>query len=122
MSNELLTILEYIEQERGISRESTVRALENAILTASRKSIHPASELKVKIDPPTGKIQAWAILEVVDGIPNSDQLTLARAQEVFPDDKVRAVSAEIFASLYMGIHKDIFMLTPYETRKYPPPR
>ncbi|MBO5821827.1 MAG: transcription termination/antitermination protein NusA, partial [Lentisphaeria bacterium] len=88
MSNELLTILEYIEQQRGISRESTVRALENAILTASRKSIHPASELKVKIDPPTGRIQAWAILEVVDGIPNSDQLTLARAQEVFPDVKV----------------------------------
>ena len=68
MSNELLTILEYIEQQRGISRESTVRALENAILTASRKSIHPASELKVKIDPPTGRIQAWAILEVVDGV------------------------------------------------------
>ena len=88
MSNELLTILEYIEQERGISRESTVRALENAILTASRKSIHPASELKVKIDPPTGKIQAWATLEVVDGIPNSDQLTLARAQELYPDVKV----------------------------------
>ena len=88
MSNELLTILEYIEQERGISRESTVRALENAILTASRKSIHPASELKVKIDPPTGKIQAWATLEVVDGIPNSDQLTLARAQELYPEVKV----------------------------------
>ena len=88
MSNELLTILEYIEQERGISRESTVRALENAILTASRKSIHPASELRVKIDPPTGKIQAWATLEVVDGIPNSDQLTLARAQELYPDVKV----------------------------------
>ena len=51
MANELLTILEYIEQERGISRESLVRALESAILTASRKSIHPASELKVKIDP-----------------------------------------------------------------------
>ena len=52
MSNELLTILEYIEQERGISRESTIRALESAILSASRKSIHPASELKIKIDPP----------------------------------------------------------------------
>ena len=31
MANELLTILEYIEQERGISRESLVRALESAI-------------------------------------------------------------------------------------------
>ena len=47
MANELLTILEYIEQERGISRDSLIKALESAILTAARKSIHPASELKV---------------------------------------------------------------------------
>ena len=85
MSNELLTILEYIEQERGISRESMIKALENAILTASRKSIHPASELKVKIDPPTGKIQAWAVLEVVTENPNCDQLMYERAKERFPD-------------------------------------
>ena len=88
MANELLTVLEYIEQERGISRESLIKALETAILTASRKSIHPASELKVKIDPPTGKIQAWAVLEVVDSNPNCDQLLLARAKERFPGVKV----------------------------------
>ena len=88
MANELLTVLEYIEQERGISRESLIKALETAILTASRKSIHPASELKVKIDPPTGKIQAWAVLEVVESNPSCDQLLLARAKERFPDVKV----------------------------------
>ena len=87
VSNELLTILEYIEQERGISRESLVKALESAILTASRKSIHPASNLKVKIDPPTGKIQAWAMLEVVESNPNCDQLLIARARERFPEVK-----------------------------------
>ena len=88
MSNELLTVLEYIEQERGISRESLIKALETAILTASRKSIHPANELKVKIDPPTGKIQAWAVLQVVESNPNCDQLLLARAKERFPEAKV----------------------------------
>ena len=88
MANELLTILEYIEQERGISRENLIKALENAILTASRKSIHPASELTVKIDPHSGKIQAWAKLEVVAASPSSDQLILARARERFPDVKV----------------------------------
>ena len=86
-NNELLTILEYIEQERGISRESLIRALESAILTASRKSIHPASELKVRIDPATGNIQAWAMLEVVEENPNCDQLVIARARERFPDVK-----------------------------------
>ena len=88
MGNELLTVLEYIEQERGISRESLIKALETAIITASRKSIHPASDLRVKIDPPTGKVQAWARLEVVESTPNCDQLLLARAKERFPDVKV----------------------------------
>jgi len=88
MANELLTILEYIEQERGISRDNLIKALETAILTASRKSIHPANELKVRIEPATGKIRAWAILTVVDSAPTCDQLLLVRARERFPEAKV----------------------------------
>ena len=88
MANELLTILEYIEQERGISRASLIKALESAILTASRRSIHPASDLSVKIDPRTGQIQAWARLEVVEENPNNDQLVIDRAKERFPDVQI----------------------------------
>ena len=88
MNNELLNILEYIEQERGINRDQLVGALEAAILSASKKSIHPANDITVKIDPRTGDIRAWAKLEVVDQFPNSDQLTIARAQERYPDVKV----------------------------------
>lgn len=88
MNNELLTILEYIEQERGISRDQLVGALETAILSASKKSIHPASDITVKIDPKTGDIRAWAKLEVVDQLPTVDQLIIARAQERFPDVKI----------------------------------
>ena len=88
MNNELLTILEYLEQERGISREVLVQAVESALLSASRKSIHPASELKVKVDPKTGDIKAWAHLTVVDSFPNNDQLIIDRAREKYPDIKV----------------------------------
>lgn len=88
MNNELLTILEYIERERGISRDLLIKALETAILSASRKSIHPASTLSVKVDPNTGVIQAWAKLEVVAENPNRDQLLLARAKEKFPEVKL----------------------------------
>lgn len=88
MANELLTILEYIEQERGISREVMVAAVENALLSASRKSIHPASDLKVKVDPETGDIRAWANLEVVENDANNDQLLLVRAVDKYPDAKV----------------------------------
>ncbi len=88
MNNELIAILGYIEQERGISRESLIRALESAILTASRKSIHPANELKVRIDPVTGDIRAWAMLEVVEENPTCDQLVIDRARERFPEAKL----------------------------------
>ncbi|MCQ2379250.1 MAG: transcription termination factor NusA [Victivallaceae bacterium] len=88
MSNELLTVLEYIEQERGISRESLIRALESAILTASRQSISPASDLSVHIEPKTGKIQAWARLEVVEKNPGNDQIALSEAAKKLPDAKI----------------------------------
>jgi N utilization substance protein A len=88
MNNELLTILEYIEQERGISRDVLVKAVEAALLSASRKSIHPASRLKVEVDPNTGDIRAWAQLEIVDSFPNNDQLVIERAKEKIPDVKL----------------------------------
>ena len=88
MNNELLNIFECIEQERGINRSKLIEALETAILSASKKSIHPANDITVKIDPKTGDIRAWAKLQVVEQPVNADQLVLARAQERFPDVKV----------------------------------
>ncbi|MBR2373176.1 MAG: transcription termination factor NusA, partial [Lentisphaeria bacterium] len=65
-----------------------IRALETAILTASRKSIHPAANLAVKINPSSGKIQAWAKLEVVDSNPDNDQILLSQVINDFPDAKI----------------------------------
>ena len=84
MNNELLNLLELIEQERGINRSRLIEALEKAILSASKKSIHPANDIAVKIDPKTGDIRAWAKLEVVDSLPTPDQITLDAAREQFP--------------------------------------
>lgn len=88
MNNELLNLLECIEQERGINRSQLIGALETAILSASKKSIHPANDITVRIDPKTGDIRAWAKLQVVEQPVNADQLVFARAQERFPDVKL----------------------------------
>ena len=88
MNNELLAMLDYIEQERGISKDQLIAAVESAIAAASRKSIHPASKLEVKLDRKTGQIRAWAKLQVVDSFPNNDQITIEKAKTVFPDVKV----------------------------------
>ena len=72
MNSELLATLNYIEQERGISKDQLIEAIEKALLTASRKSIHPASDLSIKVDRKTGDIRAWAKLKVVEAFANND--------------------------------------------------
>ncbi len=88
MNHELLAILEYIEQERGISKEQLAEAVEKALLSASRKSIHPASDLEVKLDRSTGEIKAWAKLEVVEAFPNNDQISIDKVREKDPTARV----------------------------------
>lgn len=91
MNSELLAILEYIEQERGINRDLLVDAVEKALLSASRKSIHPASNLEIKVDKQTGEIKAWAMLEVVEKEPTEDQLVLDEAKTRMPEVKLGEV-------------------------------
>ncbi len=88
MNNELLATLDYIEQERGISREVLIEAIEKAILSASKKSIHPASDLEVKIDRNSGQIKAWAKLQVVESKPTCDQILMNVAKERYPSAKL----------------------------------
>ncbi len=88
MNNELLATLDYIEQERGISREVLIDAIEKAILSASKKSIHPANDVEVKIDRASGLIKAWAKLEIVESTPTCDQILIAVAKERYPNAKL----------------------------------
>ncbi len=88
MNSELLATLEYIEQERGIGKEQLARAVENALMTASRKSIHPASELSVKLDLKTGEIKAWAKLKVVEAFPTNDEIRLEDVRKRYPEAQI----------------------------------
>jgi len=89
MNTELLAILEYIEQERGISREVLLDALEKALVSAARKSVdQPATELNVNFDGRKGEFKVVAKLEVVEGEPTVDQIPLAKARTRFPEAKV----------------------------------
>ena len=88
MNNELLVMLDYIERERGIKRSRIVTALEAAILSASRKSIHPAKNLSVKINGSNGNIEAWSKLQIVESQPNNDQILLETVIEKYPDAKI----------------------------------
>lgn len=70
MISELKALFDYYEKEKGIDRVKMVEALSQALLAASKRSIGPARELRIDIDPEKGTIKAWAKLVAVEKVTN----------------------------------------------------
>jgi N utilization substance protein A len=86
MNSDLLAVLDYMEREKGIKREVLLEALSGALLTAAKRSVGPARDLRVTIDPKTGEISALASLIVVEHVRSiHDEILLARARKIKPD-------------------------------------
>ena len=61
MSLELLTVLENIEREKGISQRVLIESVEAALVSAAKKVLHDKDkEVQVKIDLATGKINIYS--------------------------------------------------------------
>src|SRR2546430_5248071 len=86
MNAEFLAILEYWEREKGINKDVLVKAVEEALLSAAKKAVGPARELRCAIDPKTGDIRAFAKLVVSDKVASKhDQISLFDARRIKPD-------------------------------------
>ena len=90
MNHELLAILEYIEQERGISKEQLVNAVEKALGATCQKNLeHRAKNVEAKLDRATGSIRVVAVYDVVDAVEHADeQIALADALKIDSSAKV----------------------------------
>ncbi len=89
MISELKALFDYYEKEKGIDRQRMVEALAQALLAASKKSIGPARELRIDIDPDKGTIKAWAKLLAVETVVNPwEELPLAKARLLKKDAQI----------------------------------
>ncbi len=68
MSSEILSVLEYMEKEKGISREEMIGTIVSAIRGAAEKGGSADQDLRIEIDPKTGALKAWTKLMVVDSV------------------------------------------------------
>lgn len=68
MSNEILSVLEYMEKEKGIARDDMIQAIISAIKGASQKGINAGQDLHIEINPRNGAMKAWTSLAVVDSV------------------------------------------------------
>src|SRR5580693_4894481 len=86
MNADFLTVLEFWEREKGISRDILVAAVEEALLSAAKKAVGPARELRCVIDQKSGDIKAFAKLVVSEKVLSKhDQISVFDARRIKPD-------------------------------------
>jgi len=92
MNRELMHVIDQICFERGIDRNEVVQALEEALLSASRKRLGEERQLRTRLDPDTGELEILVTKTVV--ARPADQLvevSLERARELDPAAELGAV-------------------------------
>jgi N utilization substance protein A len=89
MNNELIAVLDYMERERGLDRNTLLRAVESALLSASKKSFGPTKDLRIEINDKTCDIRAFAMLTVAEKVNSpSEEILLTQARRYKPEAQV----------------------------------
>ena len=94
MNNELLSIMNYMEKEKGIEREVLLEAVEYALESAARKTLGSMKDTRVSIDRETCVIHVMGKVKVVEKSAKSDDSTISLAN-AYPYNKDVAIGDEI---------------------------
>src|SRR2546425_7810274 len=87
MNNPLLQTIEALAKEKGIEAETIITAIEDAVLTASRKYYKTNENLKTRFNPETGQVDLFAIKHIVQEVANpTREISLKEAQELYGDE------------------------------------
>src|SRR5881392_3330290 len=78
MNRELINVIEQIGREKGIDKEILFEALESALLSASRKTLGPADNVRMHIDRKSGDLRVYWRKKVVEEVTD-DKLEISLA-------------------------------------------
>ncbi|PEJ60217.1 MULTISPECIES: transcription termination factor NusA [unclassified Bacillus (in: firmicutes)] len=86
MSSELLTALEIIEREKGISKDVVIEAIEAALISAYKRNFNQAQNVRVDFNLHNGSIRVFARKEVVSNVFDTRlEITVEEAQTHNPN-------------------------------------
>ncbi len=86
-TNPLMQTIEALAKEKGIGPDVVIAAMEEAVLTASRKYYKAGEELKAKLNTESGQIELFAVKTIVDEVTNpATEISLAEALEMYGAD------------------------------------
>ena len=103
MSHEILSVLEYMEKEKGISRPDMIEAISSAIASAAQRGVGVGQDIRVEINPKTGSLKAWTVLQVVDSVGDDDlEVHVENARQVDADVQVGETIEKEIDPAYLG--------------------
>ena len=89
MANQLRQQIEQISREKNINPDVIIAAIEDAILTASKKYYKNNEDLRSRFNEETGQIEVFAVKQIVETVEiDETQISLDEAQKLIPEAEV----------------------------------
>ncbi|HJB24067.1 MAG TPA: transcription termination factor NusA [Candidatus Jeotgalibaca pullicola] len=83
MNKDMLSALDILEKDKGISKEIVVSALEAALVSAYKRNYGQAQNVEVEFNDKTGDIHVYSVKEVVDMVFDSTlEVSIEEALEI----------------------------------------
>jgi len=102
-NNEILQVADAVAREKGISRDSVIDAMENAIQTAGKRKYGNKHHIKAEIDHKTGEVKLFRGFEVVENVEDTyTQVLLADAKHSQSDVELGAFIYELLPPIDLG--------------------
>ena len=99
-SKEFIKALDYIVEEKGISKDIVFEAMEQALTTAYKKNFNSKTNVRVDINRETGEIKVFSYLVVVDDYIDGEEIVDEEGNvtytepEINPDAQILLEDAE----------------------------
>jgi transcription termination/antitermination protein NusA len=89
MANQLRQQIDQISREKNINPDVIIAAIEDAILTASKKYYKNNEDLRSRFNEETGQIEVFAVKQIVETVEiDETQISLGEAQKLIPEAEV----------------------------------
>ena len=87
MSNPLQQTIEVLAKEKGIEPDVIITAIEDAVLTASRKFYKTDEDFRTKFNVDTGQVELFTVRHIVNEVTDPlTEISLEEAQKLYGDE------------------------------------
>ena len=102
-NNEIIQVADAVAREKGISRDSVIEAMENAIQTAGKRKYGHKHNIKAEIDHRTGEIKLFRGFEVVEVVENNyTEISALDAKQSNPEIEIGGFIYELLPPIDLG--------------------